>query len=65
MILEFVGERLGRFGMSVQVFQRVFRHLVRPPGDRLTPFTIAIDVRTLFRRRTLWMSGSRPLPFGD
>ena len=30
VILEFVGSRLGRVGMSVQVFQRVFRHLVRP-----------------------------------
>lgn len=30
VILELVGSGLGRFGMSVQVFQRVFRHLVRP-----------------------------------
>ncbi len=30
VILELVGSGLGRFGMSAQVFQRVFRHLVRP-----------------------------------
>ncbi|MFL5305832.1 MAG: hypothetical protein ACJ8F1_11495 [Polyangia bacterium] len=30
VILEFVGSRLGRVAMSIHVFQRVFRHLVRP-----------------------------------
>ncbi|HXJ22015.1 MAG TPA: hypothetical protein VMT03_17465 [Polyangia bacterium] len=30
VILEFVGNRLGPVAMSVPVFQRAFRHLVRP-----------------------------------
>jgi len=32
VILEFVGNRLGCVAMSVTVFERVFRHLVRAGG---------------------------------
>jgi hypothetical protein len=38
VVLELVGKHLGRFTMQLDLFRRIFRHLVRPAmGDPLSP----------------------------
>ena len=38
VVLELVGKHLGRFAMQLDLFLRIFRHLVRPAaGEPLSP----------------------------